>query len=77
MTITMRVTFFDQKDEKVVTSPVKMLVDGMPYTVTFERDRTVLVPGPIGLALVMSGLARDHGPVNGLDEWPRVTPAWH
>jgi hypothetical protein len=71
MEITMRVTFPEE-----ATSPVKVLVDGTTYAVAFERHHTVLVPGPIGLELVNSSLARDFGPVLGLTEWSRVTPAW-
>ena len=74
--LTMRVDFPSGWEPKA-TSPVKVTVDGRTYAVTFSSyDRSALVPYPIGYVLVMTGIARDRGPVTGLDEWPRVTPEW-
>jgi hypothetical protein len=62
------------------TSPVSVFVDGVSYQVTFitpfNLPRTVLVPRPIGMALVTAGLARDRGAVVHDGPWPAVTPTW-
>ncbi len=61
------------------TSPLSAIVEGRTYQITFGPDRVIVIPRPLAMVLVSTGLCRDRGQVpasEGGGPWPNVSPEW-